>query len=122
MQGLAAGRRIGAEHDPVLILQKEFAGRIRLSAQLRDAGVDIDVEVRILDPAADGGQIFDVVAKCRMNVVFGCFSTTLVNCASRSSRLEIARRRTASSDARSTRATARCCLSSGVKNAAGSAV
>ena len=36
-------RGVGAEHDPVLVLQKKLAGRVRLAAELGDAGVEVNV-------------------------------------------------------------------------------
>src|SRR5213079_2128117 len=49
--------RIGAEHDPVLVFQKELAGRVRLPAQLGNPRIQIDVQIRMLiEPLAHRRQ------------------------------------------------------------------
>ena len=47
--GLPVGRRVSAEHDAILIFQKESAGSIRLAAELGDPGIDIDVPTKLTD-------------------------------------------------------------------------
>ena len=60
--GFAIGPRVGPEHDPVLVFQEEPAGRVGLAAQFGDAGVDINVHVRVgVEPAPDLGEVFAVV-------------------------------------------------------------
>ena len=62
------GVRVGAEHDPVLVLQEELAGGVRLPAELRDAGVDIHVHVRVLvELVGDGREVLGVVAEVRVD-------------------------------------------------------
>ncbi len=71
--GLAAGGRVGAEHDSILVFQEEAPGGVGLAAELGDPGIDVDVHVGIgVEPAADLGQVFTVVGHvAQMKIVLG---------------------------------------------------
>ena len=60
----ALARCVGAEHDPVLILQKKLASRVRLPAEFGNPGGNVDEQVGILiEPFRHGCQILGVVVE-----------------------------------------------------------
>src|SRR5262245_63355494 len=66
--GVASRSRVCAEHYAILILQEELAGGVRLPAEFRDSGIDIDIHVRVLvELLRDTRQVLRVVAEVRVD-------------------------------------------------------
>src|SRR5579864_7079225 len=61
---LPVRRRVGAEHDSVLVLDEEPPRGVGLPAELGDARVDVDVHVRVrVEPVGDRREVLAVVGE-----------------------------------------------------------